>query len=185
MITLQNANYEIIIQNDDTYTPKSADNKHIYENAHFLDSQRYISNSYSVIVTSAGSAIHSCILLAQGGVSGIHKNSAIVHQDLCLVAVGPYLVALQLPVLDLKWSTAVDTATCFGVYHSTKYQCFISHGELRISQVFYSGEIGWHCSGKDIFTNGFELFDDHIIAIDFNDVCYRIEVETGENKLLY
>ena len=74
-------------------------------------------------------------------------------------------------------------ATCFGVYHSLKHKCFISHGELEIARVSYSGEIIWQASGKDIFTNGFVLHDDYIETIDFNDQQYRIDIETGRCEL--
>ena len=184
MLVLQNAEYQIIIQNDDTYTPKSSDNKYTYEKEYFFGSEKYAHSQYSVTVKSSGAIVHTGILLASSGLSGVHNHSATLHKDLCLVAIGSHLVALRVPVLDVEWATQVDTVTCFGVYHSAKYSCFLSHGELEISRVSYRGVIEWQCSGKDIFSNGFEVFEDHIIAVDFNDERYRIEIGTGKNRLV-
>ncbi len=184
MLTLQNDIIEIIIQNDDNYTPKSSDNKYTYDKEYFIDDGTYITSKHSVVVNISKDNTYSCILLASGGASGVHNHSALIYRNRCIVAVGPYMVALRIPTLDLEWYTAVDMATCFGVHHSAKYNCFISHGECEIAQVFYDGQLGWQSSGKDIFTNGFELFEDFIIAVDFYDERYRIEIASGNNTLL-
>ena len=42
----------------------------------------------------------------------------------------------------------------------------------------------WVTSGKDIFTEGFEIFQDYIEAIDFNNEKYRIEIQSGDSKLV-
>lgn len=47
-----------------------------------------------------------------------------------------------------------------------------------------SGTIEWRTSGKDIFTEGFELFSDHIEVIDFNKEKYRIQIDNGLISLM-
>lgn len=172
------------MRDDQAYSLKSVDNVHIYDREYlFADEDSYLSSKHGISVNSPSGESYSCILLASGGVSGVHEHSALIHEDRCIVAVGSYMCSLSLPVLELGWHIQADWATCFGVYHSPKYGCYISHGELEITRVSYSGEVEWSASGKDIFTNGFTLHENCIEAIDFNDERYQIEIETGLCKM--
>jgi hypothetical protein len=47
-----------------------------------------------------------------------------------------------------------------------------------------SGQIVWSTSGKDIFSEGFRIVDDHVEAIDFNHEVYRIDIATGRCELV-
>lgn len=66
-----------------------------------------------------------------------------------------------------------------GVYYSATHNCFISHGENEISRVAHGGKVLWQAGGKNLFTNGFELHDNHIEVIDFNGERYRMNIDTG------
>ena len=109
----------------------------------------------------------------------MHEHSAIIHADSLLVAVGPFVVSLQLPTLTLNWKVKTDWATCFGVYHSLKHRCYVSHGELDVAAVSYDGAIIWSNSGADIFTNGFSVSQNQVTAIDWNEDRYVWDITTG------
>ena len=180
MLILKNDEYEIVVENDDTYTVGSADNIRSYDIEYSLGEESfYPSSQHSVTVKSGDRILGSCILLAAGGASGVHEHSALLHENSCIVAVGPFMCSLRIPSLELEWKAEVDMATCSGIYYSAKHHCFISHGELEISRVEHGGKVLWQAGGADIFTNGFELHDNHIEVIDFNGKYYRMGIDTG------
>lgn len=180
MLILKNGEYEIVVENDDTYATGSADNARFYDTEHSLDDEPFRpSSQHSVTVKSDECILGSCILLAGGGTSGVHEHSALLHGNSCIIAVGPFMCSLRLPSFELEWKAQVDMATCFGVYYSAKHDCFISHGELEISRIGHGGRVLWQAGGEDIFTNGFELLDNHIEVVDFNGRRYCMEIDTG------
>jgi hypothetical protein len=184
MLILKNAEYEIIVENDDTYTSGSADNARSYDSEYSFNEQSfYPSSKHSVTVKSGDQILGSRILLADGGTSGVHEHSALLHKNSCVVAVGPFMCSLRIPSLELEWKAKVDMATCFGVYYSARHHCFISHGELEISRVEHDGRVLWKAGGKDIFTNGFELHENHVEVVDWNNERYHVDIETGESRL--
>lgn len=173
----------IQIDNDRAYSSGSADNLYRYDHAYNLDSkQEYRPSSlHSVQVASGdGLTIVSCILTASGGATGIHKNSAFVHGDTLIIAVGPYAVSLQLPTLQLNWKTQVDHATCFGVYNSPSHRCYFSHGEMEIARLSHAGRIEWRTGGHDIFTGSFLLNEQTVEAIDSCNQRYCWDIQTGK-----
>lgn len=184
MLDLIVGKYRIAIDNDPNHMIGSADNLHTYEREYAIDHAcgDYITSRHSVRVTENESVVSSCIILAGGGASGVHAHSAIIHNESCIVAVGPFMVALDIPTLELQWATEADTATCFGVYYSEKHQCFISHGELEIARVSLNGAVIWHTGGADIFTNGITIYDDCVHVIDFNYKEYTFDIQTGREK---
>jgi hypothetical protein len=68
------------------------------------------------------------------------------------------------------------------VYYSPQHHCLLSHGELEIARVSLSGDIIWRVSGKDIFSEGFQLVGDYVEAIDFNQEVYRFDITTGRSR---
>lgn len=181
MLTLKNDKYELVIKKDEAHQLGSTDNMHSYDIEYSLGNALYRpSSQHAVVVKNGDEVLRSCILFADGGATGIHERSALVHKDSCIIVVGPFMCSLQIPSLELEWKTEVDPATCFGVYYSAKYKCFVSHGELEIARVEHDGKILWQAGGKDIFTNGIELHDDHIEAIDWSDERYIFNIETGK-----
>lgn len=166
--------------NEPTYTFGSADNVRKYGREYSLGSPHYHNSSVHGITTTAASAVVG----AGGGASGIHNHSLVIVDDNCFVAVGDQICCMRLPELTLVWHLTVDPATCFGVFHSVKHQALFSHGELEIARLSLHGALIWATSGKDIFSEGFSLFDDHIEAVDFNGEIYRIDIESGRNEVM-
>ena len=170
----------IEVFDDSAYSPGSRDNPRHYNREYQLDDRLYKPSSiHAVRVLSDDSEVATCILLASGGATSIHDHSGVIHDDSLILAVGPFIVSLSLPTLELNWKTQSDYATCFGVYHSEKHHCYISHGELEVARVSYTGKIDWVQSGADIFTNGFIVTDDSIKAIDFRNDAYEWNIEDG------
>ena len=84
----------------------------------------------------------------------------------------------------MAWYTQADHASIFGVYHVPAHQCYITHGELDVTRVSYTGQVIWARSGKDIFTNGFARYDDYVEVIDWNNEKYRIDLRTEHQELV-
>lgn len=182
MIRFVKGQLTIEVLNAAAYSPGSADNSMHYNREYQLDDGIYKpSSQHAVRVLSDDgvSEIATCIIFTSGGATGIHDHSGLIHGDSLILAVGPFMVSLSLPTLELNWKTETDDATCFGVYHSEKYHCYISHGELQVARVSYAGEIEWLQGGADIFTNGFIVTDDKVKAIDWNDDVYVWNIEDG------
>jgi hypothetical protein len=139
----------------------------------------YPSSWHSVTVIQNEEEVGTCLLIA-GGVTVIHAHSAVCLVDRCYIAVGDALCAISIPALTLEWETAVDWATCFGVYHVPEYRCLISHGELEVARVNYAGKVEWRTSGRDIFSEGIAFRGQFVEATDFDKTTYRIDIETGQ-----
>lgn len=185
MLSLSFEDKTIQVSNDRSFSHGSADNLHSYEKVYRLDDTQEFrpSSLHAVRIFDGdeGREIASCILCASGGATGIHENSALVHGDELILAVGPYAVSLHLPTLQLHWKTQVDQATCFGVYHLPHHACYISHGEMEIARFSYAGKVEWARGGRDIFTEGFRLNERTVEATDFNNQQYCWDIQTGES----
>jgi len=46
----------------------------------------------------------------------------------------------------------------------------------------YAGQLLW--SSRDIFTEGFALYEHHAEAMDFYHTRYRFELETGQSQIV-
>ncbi|MBA3872426.1 MAG: hypothetical protein H0X30_25085 [Anaerolineae bacterium] len=150
--------------------------------------KRYILGDYPVsahgVKYGSPEVVHSCLLVASGGGTTVHSKSALIHNEHCIVAVSSFLACLHLPDLNMVWQAQVDHATCFGVYHLPQLESYLTHGELDIARVSYDGEIIWSSGGKDIFSNGFTLYDTFVEAIDFNNEKYHIDLSTGQSHII-
>jgi hypothetical protein len=183
-VELAFGSFALTLFDDLNYTPDSVDNERQYDREYcFVEEYRPVSQ-YGVVCTPSEGTRRSCILLAGGGASRVHDHSAVIVGSECFIGVGDMLCSLWLPTLDLKWSKSVDEATCFGVYYCPEHRCLLSHGELVIARVSLSGDIVWSASGKDIFTEGFQMVGDYIKAIDFNQEVYRINIVTGHCEVV-
>ena len=159
--------YELELIDEPTYTPGSTNNVRSYSIEYdFAHAESRPNSRHGLLLHVYGTLHQSCILFAGGGASGIHEHSAVIVGDTCFVAVGDMICSLSLPSLDVLWHRQVDTATCLGVYFSPKYDCLISHGEIEIARVSLSGEVTWSTAGADIFSEGFEVFPDHVQAVE-------------------
>ncbi len=82
MLRLQTSNYHIVIDDDPTYTPGSADNLCIYKYEYWLGEHDYCpSSQYSLRVIEGHTEVASCIFLTTGGMSNVHNHSAFFHKQ--------------------------------------------------------------------------------------------------------
>lgn len=181
MVEFKSSSCKLTIFNEPAYTEGSADNLRRYDKVYNFSKEFRPSSLHGVNVDADGHS-YSCIVLAGGGASGVHAHSAAINGSECYIAVGDMVCCLTLPGLELKWATQADSATCFGVYFSSKHQCLLIHGELGISRLTLSGEIKWSAGGADIFTEGFSIYDDQVEAIDFDHRKYCFNIETGREE---
>jgi hypothetical protein len=141
------------------------------------------SSCHGVICADEAGGHVSVLLCAAGGVTGVHERSLCVLENHCFVAVGPYIVGLTLPELEILWSTEVDSATCFGIHPTVDGGALISHGEIEVSRVDLSGKILWKASGADIFTEGLWVTRTEVHVEDFNHDRYVFDVQTGRRRV--
>ena len=183
-VKLQSGQFKVVVAYESPslpdFDPRSADNVVMAEREVFLGDRSYRPSSrHRVSILHGNTAIATRILCAVGGATGVHDHSVLVRGDVCCVAVGPFVCALRIPDLALAWQTEVDGATCFGIYDAPAFQSIISHGECEIARLDYDGNLIWSSGGRDIFTEGFSLFDEHIDVVDFEGQHYRFDILSG------
>lgn len=173
--------YVLEVLDEPSYTFRSADNVRRYQREELLgDGQYRPSSCHGVTCTADSRVLASVIFGAAGGASGVHERSLARLRDLAFLAVGQFIVCLQLPDLSLRWAREVDQATCFGVHVDPRQRGLVSHGELEISRLTLSGEIVWQASGRDIFTGELSVDPALVRAEDFNGDTYVFDLETGK-----
>ena len=147
-----------------------------------LDDPVYQATSrHGVVCEERGQEMASLVVAAGGGASGVHEESLAVLAEVCFLAVGPFVVCLELPQLTLRWSREVDSATCFGVHLTPDQRSLVSHGEMEISRLTLDGEIRWQAGGRDIFTGAFDVDANVVRAEDFDGHAYTFDLETGKS----
>lgn len=183
-IKLQNEKHSVVIENERSriYHLPMAQQVLGYDKMYTLGESDRVTNAYS-ITYGEDEGINRCLVFASGSQTSLDSRSGILRDNQCIFAIGCFLAALRLPDLTLAWHTKVDTASCFGVYHIPQYEGYVSHGELSIALVDYDGRIRWSQGGKDIFTNGFTLYDKTVEVIDFLNNEYRFDLQTGNVTL--
>lgn len=181
---LTSNSFSLTLFDDPSYSPGSADNERRYDREFcFVRKYRPVSQ-YGVVCNPSEGTPRTCILLAGGGGSRVNDHSAVIVGSACFVGVGDTLCSLALPTLDLRWAAKVDAATCFGVYYCPEHDCLLSHGELEVARVSLTGEIVWSASGKDIFSEGFQILGVRVEVVDFNQDVYRLDIVTGRCELV-
>lgn len=172
--------YIVQLIDEPTYTFNSTDNLRVYDREYVFTNEPSTITSIHGIMTGSASAV----LGATGGSTSVHRHSVVIVDSRCFVAVGDTACCFSLPSLQLEWHIQVDVVTCFGLYYSQKHHGLFSHGEIHITRLTLEGNIQWSVSGKDIFTEGFRLLEDHIEAVDFGNEPYRIEIVSGHIDVL-
>lgn len=180
---IQTCKHEIEIITEATYRPGSKVNSREYLKEYILDKQPWTPTS-GVICSSVNGQQYSCVIAASGCAGPVKKSDVIVVSDTLLIAVGNHVYCLSLPSLDVQWFQEVDFASCFGIFYLEDHNCIISHGEVDIVRISLDGVIEWRASGRDIFTEGFTLYEDYIEVIDFNQDKYRIDTITGDVSII-
>jgi hypothetical protein len=125
----------------------------------------------------------SIVVGTGGGPTGVNERSVVLADDLCFAAVGPELVSLTVPTLEVRWHHEADPATCFGLHLSPGEEAIVVHGELEISKWTFDGQRLWSFGGADIFMGALSIDDGTVVVEDFDGRAYRIELGTGRGGL--
>lgn len=165
---------------DDTAFTQPVDNSTSYDIVIQAEKDKpYSPNSqHAIKVYKDGRVIKTAIILASGGGTGVHEDTALFDQGNLIIRCCNKLFSLTLPDLNTNWVTEPDWATCFSVH---KYQnTYITHGETSIARIDRTGKELWSYGGADIFVcldegNPFEMHDDFIELTDFNGSKYKID----------
>lgn len=153
-----------------------------YDREYSLGESNYRAGARHGVTLQGPGSSHSALVSATGGTTGVHAWSALALDNLVLLAVCGWVVALRVPDLELVWSLEIDHATCFGVHVADvdgEPAC-LSHGELEIARFDLSGRKLWSVGGADIFSEGFRIVGQNVVATDFNGWQYWIQIKSGE-----
>ena len=150
-----------------------------YHEEYILCHPPSITSRHGYIGGRSDRPINSSILLAGAGPTRIHKHSGLIIGDRFFAAIGNLVACLNLPLSQLMWYQAVDSATCFGVHYSPRFTCLVSHGECDIARISLLGQVEWKVSGADIFTEGFTLQELRCEVVDLNGTQYWVNLSDG------
>lgn len=167
------------------YDPRDFDDPSTPNPEYFIEDEgTYPTSRHRVTLRRGNEVFAHRVLLATGGASGVHGYSGFIRGNTCFLAVGPFICALELPTLRVMWHKRADETTCFGLHHAPTYASIISHGEVEIARLDYTGERLWSRRGEDVFSEGFRLLEHHVEAIDFNRTVYRFNLKDGSLEVL-
>ncbi len=169
-----NKSFELSVIDEPTYTFGSTDNVRNYPHEHNLSHSSRPASSHGIFLSG-----NSLVVFGSSSLSGIFENSLISLNDLCFFAIGCHVVCFRPDPYEFLWALQTDSVSCFGIYYQPANGALISHGELEIARFSTSGELLWSSSGEDIFTQGFELENEFVTAIDFNNKKYRFDYASG------
>jgi hypothetical protein len=175
--------FEVEIIDEPLYSVSSTDNIRKYSKEYLLGEDFSNAPRFGIVVKNSDGVESSCFVLGNSIGVKPHDNSAVVVGENLFISIGNLVCCFEIPSLTLQWQRQVDTATSFSVYVSPDKKGIISHGELEITKVSFDGQILWSASGKDIFTEGFTIFPDHIEVVDFNHERYNISLSDGQISL--
>ena len=176
-------NYTVLLIDETNYSLNSVYNSRSYSSEYLFTDNQENSSKHGLLVQDKSGNNYNCILIADGA-SLVHENSLVIVDDSCFVAVGDHIAALSLPDLDKLWAKKLDESTCLGVYYMEYINCMIIHGELEIKRVSMDGIVRWSSSGKDIFSEGIKIFEDHVEVVDYNMDRYSINIVNGESVII-
>jgi hypothetical protein len=135
---------------DDTAFTQSADSPTSYDKIIQVENDKqYSPNSqHAIKIYERDRLIRTAIILASGGGTGVHEDTALIDQDNLIIRCCNKLFSLSLPDLNMNWVTEPDWATCFSV-HQYK-DTYITHGETTIARVDRTGNVLWSYGAADI-----------------------------------
>jgi hypothetical protein len=136
------------------------------------------------VVASANNRVHWELTVAEDCPSGFDDGDVVCVEDRLWLAIGRYVVCIEVASGAVLWTAECDSACCFGISALKTEPALIVHGELDISKLTYDGEIEWQSGGEDIFTGPFEIEETGIRAVDFNGTVYWIRLDTGESQII-
>jgi hypothetical protein len=179
-LIFQSTNYEVEIIDE----PEINDPSVNYSTRYLLGEVYQNSPQYGIHLKSPRGEHNSCLVLADGGSTSVHEHSAVIHQQNLYIAIGNMLCCFDLPSLNLRWHCKVDDSMCYAVYLTPDGYSLLTHGELTINRVGFTGQVSWHVSGKDIFLEPFTLRSDCIEVVDFNQEKYEIKIDDGRIRVI-
>jgi hypothetical protein len=151
----------------------------LYERILDLEDPDVALSRYGLVFHDGRDGARSLLITGAGGCTGVNEQSLVTLGDRCFVAIGVYVVALDLPTLTLGWQRQVDQSACFGVRLTPAADGLIAHGEMEISRVSLSGDIAWRASGDDLFTGLLELTPSSVLVDDSCGDHYAFDLTTG------
>ena len=177
-LTLGDDALEVELWRDPTYTPGSADNVHRYGREIVVGGRQ--GQATGVEVRVRGRPVSSAVLLCDAGCPGMADGRAVLRDGTLCVAMRDHVAALDLPFLDVRWTTDVDDACVFGFVEIEGEEALLVHGELWITRLGLDGRIQWRRGGADIFTGGCWMEADVVVAADWEGTEYRWRLGDGE-----
>jgi hypothetical protein len=174
----------IEVVNEPAYAFGSQDNRAPYQREEILgDAKFQLTSRHGVTSTLDGARAASVVFGATGGASGVHQHSLAILEARGFLAVGPFIVCIELPTLATRWVQEVDDATCFGIHICPDRRSLVSHGELEISRLTLGGDVLWRGGGPDIFTGDLSVEAQAVLVEDFNGDTLSFDLETGHSVL--
>ena len=180
-VTLQHNDFTVELSEDAVFN-QTADSPTSYDKVIQADKDVQYSptSQLAIKIFNLHNFISSGIILASGGGTGVHRDTALIDDDNLIIRCCNKLFSLGLPNLETNWVIEPDWATCFSIH---RFQdTYISHGETSIARIDKSGKILWSYGGADIFVclyegNPFEMHDTYIALTDFTGNTYKIDYD--------
>ena len=175
-MTFQFETYELIITNETNYKSNSLKLLGDYDKNYLTKSEYLLPTIFGLKIFENGTQISSAIIGAEGGASGLSKNSQIIETDRIIICCSNGVYCLDLPTLNLNWKIKPDEITSFRIFKIDNG--YIIHGELQITRINNDGDIVWKQGGADIFVNPdgkdeIEITKDYIKVIDWENRVYK------------
>lgn len=175
--------YSVEMLDEPSYSFASTDNVRAYHKELLLAGRHQVTSKHGLISFVDDERVTSIVVGTCGGATGVHDRSAILFDDRCFVAIGPELLCLTVPNLEVVWHHEADSATCFGLHISPTERAVVVHGELEISKWTFEGEQVWGFGGADIFTGALSIVGETVVVEDFEGRVYQIQLGSGRGVL--
>ena len=173
----------LTVANDPLYDPQSADNVHCYDEVQTLgDVSTFGADiKLGIRLERTDGSSRSCILFADCsyGAPAVKPTQIVIVGQTLHIALGDFVVAIDLADLSRLWMVHVLTGACFGIYHSSTYDCIIAHGDPSITRIALNGMICWTVVVAETLTDTFVMSADSITVQDWDGVEHRLDIESG------
>lgn len=145
------------------------------------ESNEFNGSRHAISITDGDQNVKTALVIACGGSTGIHTESAVVYRDSLIICCANKVFSLTIPDLHLNWIVQGDPATCFGIYQAE--DGLFVHGELRVTRLDYHGNTIWEQGLRDIIfyidednicEDPFIMNENFISLLDFNGNRYQL-----------
>lgn len=180
MLELNFENYKIRLSNESDYETGSTDNISNFKKRFSDEEVGHCGTKHGIKIYRNEKLFADALICANGGATGIHKNSAVIAGSEILICCANKIFSLSLPDLSLNWTKKVDEATCFRIFKN-EHGIFV-HGELEASKIDAQGNIIWSIGFADILvtsdgTDCFAFCKDFIEITDWNYRKYKVDFD--------